>query len=56
LVAREEVSGTGAIKEALKRLSHAGISSQGVVLNDVKLRSSLYGMRDGRYRQAKYAY
>lgn len=56
LIARAEVTGTGAIKEALKRLSQAGISSKGVVLNDVKLRSSLYGARDGRYRQANYAY
>ncbi|WP_211474996.1 polysaccharide biosynthesis tyrosine autokinase [Collimonas humicola] len=56
LVVRAEVSGIGAIKEALKRLSQAGISSQGVVLNDVKLRSNLYGMRNGQYRQAKYEY
>jgi len=56
LIARAEVSGMGAIKEALKRLSQAGISSQGVVLNDVKLRSNLYGMRNGQYRQAKYEY
>ncbi|NKI70579.1 polysaccharide biosynthesis tyrosine autokinase [Collimonas pratensis] len=56
LIARAEVTGTGAIKEALKRLAQAGISSQGVVLNDVKLRSSRYGTRDGRYRQEKYAY
>jgi tyrosine-protein kinase Etk/Wzc len=56
LIARAEVSGTGAIKEALKRLAQAGISSKGVVLNDVKLRSSRYGTRDGRYRQEKYAY
>ncbi len=35
------------INETIKRLNHAGISPQGVLFNDLKLRG---------YQQAKYSY
>lgn len=58
LVTRAGASTIGEIKESIKRLSHAGISTKGVIFNDLKLRPGRYGYayKYGKYRHAHYKY
>jgi tyrosine-protein kinase Etk/Wzc len=56
MVARANVSTIGDIKESIRRLGQGGISTKGIVLNDLKARPGSYGNRVGRYRHTEYAY
>jgi tyrosine-protein kinase Etk/Wzc len=58
LVTRAGASTIGEIKESIKRLSHAGISTKGVIFNDLKLRPGRYGYgyKYGKYRHTHYKY
>lgn len=56
VTARAGVTTIGEMKEAIKRLKHAGIQSKGVLLNDFKVSSGRYGSKYSNYRYMQYKY
>ena len=56
MVARAGISAVSGVEESIRRLNHAGMSVQGIVLNDVKSRPGRYNSRFGKYRHIEYSY
>ncbi len=58
MITRAGISTTGEIKESIKRLRQAGMSTNGVLFNGLKLRPGRYGYgyKYGKYRYTQYSY
>jgi tyrosine-protein kinase Etk/Wzc len=58
VIARAGISTAAELKESTRRLTQAGVTTSGVILNDMMLRPGRYGngYKYGRYRHAEYAY
>ena len=56
LVAREDITSLGELKETMKRFTQTGAKVTGVVLNAVRPRPGKYGYAYGKYRYSGYAY
>ncbi|SAK48371.1 tyrosine-protein kinase involved in EPS biosynthesis [Caballeronia catudaia] len=56
LVAQQGVTGVGELRESIRRLERIGLSTQGVVVNGLKLRSGRRSYGYGRYRYSAESY